>query len=153
MRMYPVLALVAALAFTGTAGAQQVDSAKATLIRKIIKTTNMGEQMIMAIEASVPDQRAANPRIPAVFWDRFLERANSRKEELLTQMVPIYAAIFTTRELERLLVFWQSDIGQRFIELQPRLTQDVMAAAREWGGKLGTEIAQELEAEGVVIQP
>jgi len=153
MRLYPVLALVAALAFAGSARAQQIDSAKTGLIRKIIKTTNMGEQMIMAIESSVPDQRAANPRIPAVFWDRFLERANSRKEELLTQMVPIYAAIFTTRELERLLLFWQSDIGQRFIELQPRLTQDVTAAAREWGGRLGAEIARELEAEGVVIQP
>ena len=153
MRLYPALALVAVLAFAGTARAQQVDSAKASLIRKIIKATNMGEQMIMAIQSSVPDQRAANPRIPAVFWDRFLERANSRKEELLSQMVPIYAAIFTTRELEGLLQFWQSNIGQRFIELQPRLTQDVMAAAREWGGRLGAEIARELEAEGVVIQP
>ena len=153
MRLSPILALVAALAFAGTGRAQQVDSAKTSLIRKIIKVTNMGEQMIMAIESAVPDQRAANPRIPAVFWDRFLERANTRKEELLTQMVPIYAAIFSTRELELLLQFWQSDIGHRFVELQPRLTQDIMTAARDWGGRLGAEIAQELEAEGVVIQP
>ncbi|MEP7325017.1 MAG: DUF2059 domain-containing protein [Gemmatimonadota bacterium] len=153
MRLFPALALAATLGFTGTARAQQIDSAKAALIRRIIDVTHMGEQMILAIEASVPDQRAANPRIPSVFWDRFLERANSRKQELLGEMVPIYAKIFTARELEQLLQFWQSGIGQRFIELQPRLTQDVMTAARDWGGRLGAEIAQELQAEGVEIKP
>ena len=155
MRLYPALALalVAVLAFAGTARAQDIDSAKVTLIRKIIQTTNMGEQMITAIESAVPAQREANPRIPAVFWDRFLERANSRKEELLDQIVPIYASIFSTHELELLLQFWQSEIGQRFVELQPQLLQGVMEVGRAWGARLGAEIAQELQAEGVVIQP
>jgi hypothetical protein len=153
VRPYPVLALLAALAFAGTAHAQQIDSAKAGIIRKIISTTNAGEQIIQVIESSVPDQRAANPRIPAVFWDRFLERANSRKQELLDSLVPVYANLFTTHELELLLQFYQSDIGQRFIALQPRFTQEVMEAGRSWGERLGIEIGQELSAEGVEIQP
>ena len=153
MRLYPALVLLAGLAFAGTATAQQIDEAKASLIRSIISTTHAGEQMVSVIESSVPAQRAANPRIPAVFWDRFLERANSRKQELLDALVPIYARIFTTRELQQLLQFYQSDIGQRYITLQPRFTQEVMDAGRAWGERLGAEIGAELSAEGVEIKP
>lgn len=152
MRWSPVLLLVAALAFTGTARAQQVDPAKASLILKIMQVTNAGEQLITVIEATVPAQREANPRIPAVFWDRFLELANSRKQELLDSMVPIYAKLFTAHELEQLLQFYQSDIGQRFVTLQPQFTQAIMEVGRSWGARLGAEIGQELQAEGVVPQ-
>lgn len=152
MRPFKVFALVA-LAFAGPAQAQEVDSVEIALIRKIIKTTNMGDQMIQSIEANVPAQRAANPRIPAVFWNRFLERARTRREELLDQMVPIYASLFTVQELELLLQFWQSPIGQRFVELQPRLTQGIMEVAHAWGAQLGAEIASELAREGVEISP
>ncbi len=41
------------------------------------------------METALPAQRASNPRIPAVFWDRFAERARSRRSEFVELLVPI----------------------------------------------------------------
>ena len=153
MRHLAPLVFLAVLTLVGTGRAQQVDSAEAHLIRRIIETTDMGNQMLLSIEANVPAQREANPAIPSVFWDRFLERARARNGELLDEMIPIYADIFSPKELEQLLQFWQSDIGRRFVQLQPQLTQRIMTVAQEWGGRLGLEIAGELEEEGVLTKP
>ena len=46
--------------------------------------------------------------------------------------------------------FWQSDVGQRFVQAQPQLISEMSHLAEAWGAQLGMEIAQELQAEGII---
>jgi hypothetical protein len=48
---------------------------KEQVIRQILDVTKAAEVMLVAMEAGLPAQRASNPSIPAVFWDRFAARA------------------------------------------------------------------------------
>jgi hypothetical protein len=108
--------------------------------------------MLGAMETSVPIQRASNPKIPNVFWDRFLAAARERKGEFLDSMIPLYNRTFTEAELKGLLQFYQSPLGQRLLQVQPDLIRESMQLGQRWGSRLGAEIGRQLAAEGVKLE-
>jgi len=152
-----VLVAAAAIGCIQTDAAAQVptqsDPAKVVVIRQILDATHAADQVVGAIEASVPVQRASNPRIPGVFWDRFLAQARARRGEFIDSLVPLYSRTFELAELKALLQFYQSPLGHRLLEIQPGLARESMQLGQRWGARLGAEIGQQLAAEGVQMQP
>ncbi len=148
------LAMIAALQSGAQAQTGSMpDPGKVAVIRQILEVTRAADQVIGVIEASVPAQRASNPRIPAVFWDRFLVQARERRGEFVDSVVPLYSRTFTLAELNALLAFYRSPFGQRLLEVQPVIMQESMQLGQRWGARIGAEIGQQLAAEGVRIQP
>jgi uncharacterized protein len=129
------------------------DAQKVALIREILAVTHAADQVVMAIETSVPIQRAANPRIPAVFWDRFLTQARARRGEFVDSVIPLYSRSFGLADLKAMLELYKSPFGQRLLEVQPKLTQESMLIGQRWGTRMGAEIGEQLAAEGIQIQP
>ena len=129
------------------------DPAKLALIRQLLSMTHSVDMAISPIEASVAGQRAANSRVPAVFWDRFLAETRNRRGEFEALVVPVYDRHFSADELRQLIAFYQSPIGQKMISEQPAVLQESMEAGRQWGRKLGASIAMQLKNEGVPIGP
>jgi hypothetical protein len=151
-----LLAVAAVLCFRSEAAAQAVaqpDPAKVAVIRQILEVTHAADQVVGAIEASVPMQRASNPRIPAVFWDRFLAQARARRGVFIDSLVPIYGRTFELAELKTLLQFYQSPLGHRLLEVQPSVMRESMQLGQRWGARIGADIGQQLAAEGVRVQP
>ena len=154
------LALLAAAvvgAFVPTAvraqSASSPDTAKVRLIRRLIADAHVTDQALQVIEQALPAQRAANPSVPAVFWDRFLEQARARRGELEDGYVALYDRNFTAAELRGLLAFYESPIGKRFIEVQPTLIREGMAMGQEWGTRIGADVGRTLAAEGAKPGP
>ena len=129
------------------------DSQKVVLIRKILDVTHAAEQMTSAIETSVPMQRAANPRIPPVFWDRFLTQTRARRGEFVDSLIPLYSRSFELADLKAMLDLYQSQFGQRLLKIQPQVMQESMQLGQRWGARVGADIGQQLASEGVRIQP
>lgn len=150
MRATAILLLGSILGTTSLA-AQNPDPAKTALVMEVLQVTQVAEQAITVMERSLDAQRDVNPEIPAVFWDRFIAKARANRNQLLELLIPIYAELFTTEDLQGLLVFYQSPLGKRLLAAQPQLTQAAMVAGEGWGAKLGKEVVDELEAEGVKL--
>jgi hypothetical protein len=129
------------------------DTAKVTLIRQLLNEVHAVDMAVTAMETSLPAQRAANPRIPAVFWDRFAALARSRAPQLGDVLLVVYDRHFSTDELRQLLAFYRSPIGRKLLDAQPGILRESMAAGQEWGQKVGAEVADQLAAEGIRIQP
>jgi hypothetical protein len=105
------------------------------------------------MEASLPAQRQSNPRIPAVFWDRFLAQARASRGELIDMMAVVYERHFTTEEVRQLLQFFDTPIGRKLVTVQPTIAQESVLAGQLWGQRVGEAIGKQLAAEGVVITP
>jgi hypothetical protein len=133
----------------GAQAASAPDPEKVRLIRQLITTAHLTDQALQVIEQALPAQRAANPRVPAAFWDRFLEQARARRGELEEGYIALYDRNFTTAELRGLLAFYESPIGKRFVEVQPVLMREGMAMGQEWGTRIGADVGRTLSAEGV----
>jgi hypothetical protein len=136
-----------------TATATGRDSSKALLVRQLLREIHAVDMSVTAMEASLPAQRAANPRIPAVFWDRFAALARARAPQLEDVLATVYDHHFTADELRQLLAFYRSPIGRKMLEEQPGILRESMAAGQQWGQKVGAEVGEQLAAEGVRIQP
>ena len=126
---------------------------KEAVIRRILDVTKTAELILTTMEAGLPAQRASNPAIPAVFWDRFAARARAESRTLLDSLVPVYDRVFTTEELKELLRFYESPLGQRLIAVTPDLARESMMAGQRWGFVLGQAVGAELQREGLIQPP
>jgi len=129
------------------------DADKTRLIRQLIATAHLTDQAMQVIEQQVPAQRAANPRIPAEFWDRFLEQARARRGELEEGYVKLYDRNFTAAEIRGMIAFYESPIGKRFVEVQPTLMREGMAMGQEWGTRIGSDVGRSLVSGAVQAGP
>jgi hypothetical protein len=136
-----------------TSQPQAHDSAKVVLIHQLLTMTNAIDVAISAIETGVSAQRTANPRVPAVFWDRLLAEARNRRGEFEDIVVNVYERHFSSEELGQLISFYQTPIGQKMISESPAVMQESAQAGRQWGGRLGASIASQLESEGIRSTP
>lgn len=134
-------------------GSPAPDTAKVRLIRQLIARARLTDQAVQAIEQQLPAQRAANSRVPAAFWDRFLEQARARRGELEEGYVTLYDRHFTTAEIRDLLAFYDSPIGKRFLAEQPALMREGIALGQEWGSRIGADVGRTLSAEGAQPGP
>lgn len=161
MRTFARSGLVAILAcgVAGPAGgqlaapAQAHDSAKIALIHELLSLTHAVDQAMATMEAALPAQKAANPRIPTVFWDRFLTQARTRRGELEEMMVPVYERHFSSDEIRQLLTFYQTSLGQKVLVTLPAVMQESVLAGQVWGQRIGASVGAQLDAEGVHIKP
>ena len=147
------VACTVAPSFAEAQTAAPTDTAKARVIRQLITKARLADQALQAIEQQMPLQRASNPRVPDVFWDRFLEQARARRGELEDAYVALYDRNFTTAELKELLAFYDSPIGKRFLEVQPVLMREGIALGQAWGTRIGADVGRTLAAEGVKPGP
>ena len=129
------------------------DARKTAVIRELLDVLHAADLMVGAMEANIPVQRAASSvtGIPPVFWDRLLDAARARRGELLEALVPIYARAYDLADLEALLTFYKSPLGQRVIELQPGLLQESTQAGQLWGERIGAAVGEQLAREGVQL--
>ncbi len=126
-----------------------VDAAKAAAIRRLLELNGAARLALSGMESMVPAQRAANPQIPAAFWDAFLARARRALPQLVDALVPIYASHFNQAELDQLVRFYESPLGKHLSEVQPLILQESMQAGHSWGAVIGREVGESLARSGV----
>lgn len=127
----------------------QVPADKAVLIRKLLTLTKAADLAVRAMEVTIPAQRAANPKIPKEFWDEFMARARKDMPRFIDMLVPVYDAHFTKPQLEQLLAFYQSPLGQHLAKVQPEIAMQSAQVGQKWGAELGAAVGQDLAKRGV----
>ena len=144
-----LIALSARAEAQSAAGEPGRDSAKVTLIRQLLDETHAIDLAVTAMETSLPVQRAANPRIPAIFWDRFVALVHARRDSLASTFIDVYSRHFSTDDVRQLLAFYRTPVGQKLLAETPAITRESIMAGQAWGAQLGMEVARQLSAEGV----
>ena len=118
------------------------------VIRQLLDVTGtvklsqqMVDQMLASMQTSMPD-------IPAEFWTKI--RACFKADEFIALIIPVYDKYYSKEELDGLLAFYQSPLGQKVIATLPEVNRESMAIGQAWGRKqaqaIMTEIDQEREA-------
>jgi uncharacterized protein len=70
-----------------------------------------------------------------------------RAHELVDATARIYAERFSEPELKELLAFYQSPTGRKMVVEEPKILDDSMAHAGEWGDALSAEIIEKMRTE------
>ena len=121
------------------------DGAAAASARKLLAASGATRLMLGNLESMIASQRQSSPQIPAAFWDAFLAHARRDTTQLIDMLVPIYASHLTQSELEELVRFYTSPIGQRLTAAQPTIFKESMAAGETWGEQIARMVGDSLQ--------
>ena len=70
-----------------------------------------------------------------------------RLAELTDEIAKIYADAFTDQEMKEILAFYQSPVGKKLLDVQPKMTEATMTFAQNWANKLSEEVTAKMREE------
>jgi hypothetical protein len=132
-----------------------IDKQKEARIRELMDVTgtkNLGQQLIAAgmeqFRSSVQDSQPNNPRAKQ-FVDAFVARFQKHFDvnSLNDRIIPIYDKYLTSEDVQGLLDYYRSPLGQRMLKALPEVTRESQATGFALGQKAAQETMEELKAD------
>ncbi len=115
---------------------------------EFLRVTGAGELGVRMMHQMIDMQRQTLPDVPDRFWQDFMAEVDPH--DLNSLVVPVYARHFTVEEMESMIAFYRTPVGQKLVSKLPTITAESMAVGRQWGMELGIRIAQRLQEKGFV---
>jgi hypothetical protein len=132
-----------------------IDSTKAADIRKLMSLVNteelatgllgaMTEQIRPMITNSLPPGEYRE-KLVDLFLEKFRSRADMKS--LLDLLTPVYDKYLSDEEIKGLIVFYQTPLGKKTLEVMPKVMAESQDEGRKWGEQLGRQAMQDVLAE------
>jgi uncharacterized protein len=145
-RMFFVLAAVALLAL-GRPAASQTASPEATaaakeLVEAMRATDQLKVLMPMLMQQLKPAIVQGRPEVDRDYdaiVPQMLAAADARMGEFAGSIATIYAIHFTADELRQLTGFYRGPVGQKFLQIMPKIMQDSMAVGQKFGESIALD--------------
>jgi hypothetical protein len=138
-----------------TVQAASINPTKEARIRELMDVTgakDLGQQLIEAgmgqFRSSVLDSQPDNPRAKQ-FVEAFVARFQKHfdADSLNERVIPIYDKYLTAEDLQGLLDYYHSPLGQRMLKVLPEVTRESQAAGFALGQKAAQETMEELKTD------
>jgi hypothetical protein len=153
-RFRPAVILIAALALAipSAVGAQNatdpVALAKAKALVQVSNLVAMRDQMVALVEAQIAALvRDANPgeddKVNRAVADFIRPALKRRIPEYLDLAAGVYADHFTRAELDQLVSFYKSPLGQKLVREQDELVPAMTQMSRDWVNRVGNEVLKD----------
>jgi len=97
----------------------------------------MRSQMIKQIQVLAPQVKEAD--IAAVLDEAILPEFKAQSGDFVELAAAIWAQNFTVEEIGQLKAFYDTPIGQKSLALTPQITQQSIAVAQGWAGRVAQE--------------
>lgn len=120
-----------------------VDPEKAEAIRTFLELTKVAEYFLLGFEEAMAVQ-PEDPDIPAGFLEQVQVKVREKLPQLIDLLVPLYDRHLTLEELNGLIDFLRTPLGQRFVSLQMELADETAQLGERWGMMLAAEVLMDL---------
>ncbi|MEO1620820.1 MAG: DUF2059 domain-containing protein [Cyanobacteria bacterium J06632_3] len=120
-------------------------------IEELLALTNADDLSIQVMEGLITQFRQLAPEVPDEWWDRFIAKVDDTDFNSL--IIPIYERNFTAEEMDGIIAFYRTPVGQSVIAKMPAVTQDSIMVGQTWGVSIAEELMRELEADGYQLSP
>ncbi len=141
----------------------QAETEKQAAVMELIKVTNLAELMekttIDALKFGLAQRFNQHPNIPEDVRQKTFEILKETFQEnmdgLLVPMSKVYEQNFSLNEINQLIDFYKTDVGQKLISTMPKVMQEGMMIGAKWGQQVGLiameRIQKELASKGYKI--
>jgi uncharacterized protein len=116
----------------------------------------MIQQMISSIQSAHPDASVKVLNIVKEEMRKAIGEAISEKGGMLDLMIEIYHRHLSHGEIKALIIFYESSLGKKLIEVNPLIAQESIAVGMTWGQRmspiLDQRIKERLQRENIKLQ-
>jgi hypothetical protein len=102
----------------------------------------IGRQMLSNFQSSYKD-------VPSDFWEKFKSEIDSA--DLVTPIIPVYLKYYTENDLDQLIAFYKTPVGQKIISVTPQLMLESMKVGQDWGRQVAEKVFKEMSEKGYKI--
>jgi hypothetical protein len=132
--------------------AQSDDAAKQEAARQLAEFENADSAYITVIDAIINDAKRlflqTNPDLEKEINATAVEVIESLEPEIagLNQRITaLYADALTLEEMNAIIAFYETPVGQKFNEVRPEINQNVLEETISWGDDLSSIIVQRMQ--------
>ena len=134
----------------GTCQRRVIDPAKAADIRKFLVLTGSVRAGMQSLDQMLQSYQSIMPQVPPEFWRAY--RDGFDESALIDIMVPVYDKHLSHDDLKALLVFYESEPGQRYLRALPDIQRDARATGQRFGQALAQRLEQKLRDAGYMSE-
>lgn len=86
------------------------------------------------------------PCVPASYWQTYIDK--NGVDQLTKAMIPAYQHHFTADEVEGLIKFYKTTLGQKLVSQMPATMAEAAQAGQQWGRQRTSDMFSELQKQG-----
>jgi len=144
-----VLVCLAAALAPGTVAAQPTKEEKIRELLAITQAESLAQQVLpVALQQARGMVSRLRPDIPEAVWKETLAEMEVVFREsigaFIENTIPIYERNLTEEEIDGMLAFYRTTVGQSVVKKLPRLTQESMLAGQQWGVSVHKEMQKRM---------
>jgi hypothetical protein len=146
MKLYLAVAGIVLSTMAGPLAAQPADAhaEKIAAIRKMIELTGGAriiDQMFNSMAASFKDPKQQE------FLQQF--RKELDVNQIYDIMIPAYDKNLSGEDIKGIVLFYQSPLGQKLLEAQPKIMADSMPKIMEWSQRVTQRLLEKMKEKGL----
>jgi len=152
MKKITLILGIALCIITTSVGQSTVDKTYSKTLKKLFKASGTMKTYSAAINQMTELFKEQYSGINEEVWDEMNKEMNKESMgQLVDMLASVYAKHLTVNDLKDLIKFYKTDIGKKYAEKLPALTQESMQVGALWGEQLGKELIEKLEKKGINI--
>lgn len=129
---------------TLTLSAQSSDYSKK--LNEMFVVSGSEESYKAAITQMLTIFKQQSPETGEDTWKELeVEFMKSSISDLTEMLVPVYQKYLTLEDLEGMIAFYKTPVGQKYARTTPLIMQESMQIGAEWGQKIGENLQKKLE--------
>ncbi|WP_266156622.1 DUF2059 domain-containing protein [Dyella silvatica] len=117
-------------------------------VRQLMDVVGIGKMLGQMNGQMANMMQQTLPCVPSSYWQGFLD-ANGT-QQLIGRMIPIYQRNFTAEDVDGLLKFYRSPLGQKVIAKMPETMAEGLQIGNQWGQERGKAMIQQLQQNGTL---
>lgn len=125
---------------------QAQTTTKREKIQKMLELSGAGKIGIQVMNQMMSSFQSSYSNANQQFWDDFKNEVKA--EDIVNLVIPIYDKYYSEQDIEQLIIFYKSPIGQKTIAITPFITKESMIAGQEWGMEIGKKVIEKLKKKG-----
>lgn len=126
----------------------QADSSAANSARELLRLTGSAKIGVQMMNTMIASFKQHYTDVPDEFWDSFMNEVNM--DELIEKIVPIYIKHYTQAELEELIVFYKTPLGQKVIQELPLISRESYSIGQDWGKQIAEKVISRMKEKGYI---
>jgi uncharacterized protein len=145
---------IALVAFVPAAYSQQLTAAPTATAKELVAITGSAAVFNSLIAGVIEQAKILflqqNPGLSKDLNEIAIQMRTDlspRLGELSDEVAKLYATNFTDKELKAVLVFYQSPVGKKLLDQQPKVIDASMRFAQDWANKLSDEVIGKMREE------
>jgi len=115
-------------------------------VRELMQVMNVPGQFTVMNNQMAAMMGQQLPCVPASYWQTYIDKAG--QEQLLTAMIPAYQHHFSADEVEGLIKFYKSSLGQKLVAQMPATMAEAAQSGQQWGRQRTADMFSALQKQG-----